>query len=339
MNEIQTNNFDYSVLDSSTAEYLKDRENSMSKTLEKTSEKLGEDLYKAQQKLADHNGGVFEEWYTALGFKSRNVYNFINRHKYVLQNLQDPSDLETFQELGSSLQIEMSKPSANHEINQKVFDGDIKTHKEYKELEKKYKEQQERLEKAESMNESTKNWFHDVSNKLKKRDEENEILQSKLEDAENAPPEVIYKERVETVVPDDYDKLKRDSERFKAISDSQENKNIKLQQEIDQLKREISNVDEKSKKYDQLNEEINKMNGRLTEGQLRIKNQKLVYDLVKKSEALISEVAPLTYSISHLGVDDNKYAKEPLIKIAENLEDISSRIRKQLNENKIIEVE
>ena len=195
---------------------------------------------------------------------------------------------------------------------------------------------------AEEMERKAKEYERQLETKnelISKREKENEILQSKLEDAENAPPKVIYKERVETVVPDDYVKLKRDSERFKAISDSQENKNIKLQQEIDQLKREISNVDEKSKKYDQLNEEINKMNGRLTEGQLRIKNQKLVYDLVKKSEALISEVAPLTYSISHLGVDDNKYAKEPLIKIAENLEDISSRIRKQLNENKIIEVE
>ena len=195
---------------------------------------------------------------------------------------------------------------------------------------------------AEEMERKAKEYERQLETKnelISKREKENEILQSKLEEAENAPPKVIYKERVETVVPDDYVKLKRDSERFKAISDSQENKNIKLQQEIDQLKREISNVDEKSKKYDQLNEEINKMNGRLTEGQLRIKNQKLVYDLVKKSEALISEVAPLTYSISHLGVDDNKYAKEPLIKIAENLEDISSRIRKQLNENKIIEVE
>lgn len=226
MNEIQTNNFDYSVLDSSTAEYLKDRENSMSKTLERTSEKLGEDLYKAQQKLADHNGGVFEEWYTALGFKSRNVYNFINRHKYVLQNLQDPSDLETFQELGSSLQIEMSKPSANPEINQKVFDGDIKTHKEYKELEKKYKEQQERLEKAESMTESTKNWFHDVSNKLKKRDEENKILQSKLEEMESQEPDVIER----YTDPEDYQETKnmnkhllKENEYYKNLTENLKN--------------------------------------------------------------------------------------------------------------------
>ena len=115
--------------------------------------------------------------------------------------------------------------------------------------------------------------------------------------------------------------------------------NKRLMEEISDMRNERSDMDTKSKKYEELTQAINEMNGRLTEGQLRIKNQKLVYDLVKKSEALISEVAPLTYSISHLGVDDNKYAKEPLIKIAENLEDISSRIRKQLNENKIIEVE
>ena len=38
----------------------------------------------------------------------------------------------------------MSKPSANPELNQKVFDGDITTHKEYKELERKLKESEER---------------------------------------------------------------------------------------------------------------------------------------------------------------------------------------------------
>src|SRR5699024_12731477 len=88
------------------------------------------------------------------------------------------------QKLGSKSQIEMSKPSANPEINQKVFDGDIKTHKEYKELKKK-------LRNAESNVENHKNWFHDVATKLEKRQEENEILQSKLEQAENKATEIV----------------------------------------------------------------------------------------------------------------------------------------------------
>ena len=288
----------------------------------------GESIFEIGRRLKhvkenDLAHGEFSSWCERIGFQRE----YANKHIKVFEEF----DGSTSTQLGLSALYEISTLPEPERTKEHVTEkGETKTPdemtvRELRELKKKLKNQSETIDETTSQ--------------LKAREKENEILQSKLEEVENAPPKVIYKERVETVVPDDYVKLKRDSERFKAISDSQENKNIKLQQEIDQLKREISNVDEKSKKYDQLNEEINKMNGRLTEGQLRIKNQKLVYDLVKKSEALISEVAPLTYSISHLGVDDNKYAKEPLIKIAENLEDISSRIRKQLNENKIIEVE
>lgn len=226
MNEIQTNNFDYSVLDSSTAEYLKDRENSMSKTLENAAEKLGEDLTKAKEKLSKKGYGCFEDWYTSLGLKTTSVYRYINRYEFVSSKLEDSKMLETFQELTPSLQNEMSKPSANPEINQKVFDGDIKTHKEYKELEKKYKEQQERLEKAESMTESTKNWFHDVSNKLKKRDEENKILQSKLEEMESQEPDVIER----YTDPEDYQETKnmnkhllKENEYYKNLTENLKN--------------------------------------------------------------------------------------------------------------------
>lgn len=315
--------FDYSLVDNDTADFLRSCEYEMNGIAEDARVKFGKVLIKAREKLANHHGGVFQKWYESGGLDKHNVYYYMDLYESS-RNLEN-SQRENFLKAPKTVQKKTMQKNTSEEIKEAVYSGDIKTNKEFIEAERKRKEAERKAEEYERQLEQAK------------RTED--LLQSKLEDAENAPPEVIYKERVETVVPDDYVKLKRDSERFKAISDSQENKNIKLQQEIDQLKREISNVDEKSKKYDQLNEEINKMNGRLTEGQLRIKNQKLVYDLVKKSEALISEVAPLTYSISHLGVDDNKYAKEPLIKIAENLEDISSRIRKQLNENKIIEVE
>ncbi|GAA3722916.1 hypothetical protein GCM10022378_11200 [Salinicoccus jeotgali] len=184
MNEIQTNNFDYSVLDSSTAEYLKDRENSMSKTLENAAEKLGEDLTKAKEKLSKKGYGCFEDWYTSLGLKTTSVYRYINRYEFVSSKLEDSKMLETFQELTPSLQNEMSKPSANPEVNQKVFDGDIKTHKEYRELEKQLKQQEEALKQRDSVIQSTQR--------------ENEILQSKVDEAENKEPEIktVYKEKV-----------------------------------------------------------------------------------------------------------------------------------------------
>ena len=40
----------------------------------------------------------------------------------------------------------MSKPSANPEVNQAVFNGDVTTHKEYKELERRLKLKDQALE-------------------------------------------------------------------------------------------------------------------------------------------------------------------------------------------------
>ena len=54
-------------------------------------------------------------------------------------------------------------------------------------------------------------------------------------------------------------------------------------------------TDEKSQKYDDLNKAINSMNTKLNEGQQRLKAQKEIYDLVKGSEKVIREVAPLCY--------------------------------------------
>lgn len=36
-----------------------------------------------------------------------------------------------FESLPKTLQAQVTKPSANPEVNQAVFNGDIKTHKEY----------------------------------------------------------------------------------------------------------------------------------------------------------------------------------------------------------------
>ena len=236
-------------------------------------------------------------------------------------------NVDTYRHLGSNaLYMITTLPESERTKEHTTSNGEVKTPdemtvRELSELKKRLKNQSETIDETTSQ--------------LKAREKENEILQSKLEQAENKAPEIVER----YTEPEDYEELKENIRRMKRQEKSLSENNKRLMEEISDMRNERSDMDTKSKKYEELTQAINEMNGRLTEGQLRIKNQKLVYDLVKKSEALISEVAPLTYSISHLGVDDNKYAKEPLIKIAENLEDISSRIRKQLNENKIIEVE
>lgn len=91
-----------------------------------------------------------------VDLKSKNVYNYIQIYNEV-QNLHG-DQLESFEQLPKSLQIEVSKPSHIPELKEKVLDCDIKTHKEYKELER----------------------------QLKQRDEEKSQLQSQLEQAQRS---------------------------------------------------------------------------------------------------------------------------------------------------------
>ena len=123
----------------------------------------------------------------------------------------------------------MSKPSANPELNQKVFDGDITTHKKYKELERKLKESEERnkrlaeqalqkeviekevvVEKVPEDYEATKNLNSDLLNKNKHLNYDNENLQrvikikehelKQLED--NSYEAITLKETIESLRTD-----------------------------------------------------------------------------------------------------------------------------------------
>ena len=311
--------FDYSLVDNDTADFLRSCEYEINGIAEDARVKFGKVLIKAREKLANHHGGVFQKWYESGGLDRNNVYYYMDLYESS-RNLEN-SQRENFLKAPKTVQKKTMQKNTPEEVKEAVYSGEVKTNKELEELKKRLKNQSETIDETTSQ--------------LKAREKENEILQSKLEQAENKAPEIVER----YTEPEDYEELKENIRRMKRQEKSLGENNKRLMEEISDMRNERSDMDTKSKKYEELTQAINEMNGRLTEGQLRIKNQKLVYDLVKKSEALISEVAPLTYSISHLGVDDNKYAKEPLIKIAENLEDISSRIRKQLNENKIIEVE
>ena len=196
MQEITTqNDFDYSIVGTETASKLKALSNQLDGIYQNYSIAVGEVLYQAQQELASFDGGTFQKWVESMGISKSNAYNYINSYRLV-QNLDNPKDKEIFLNQPKSLQFEMSKPSANPELNQKVFDGDITTHKEFKELERKLKEAEERnkrlaeqalqkeviekkvvVEKVPEDYEATKNLNSDLLNKNRRLNYDNENLQ------------------------------------------------------------------------------------------------------------------------------------------------------------------
>lgn len=145
MNEIATNDFDYSLVGTETAHKLKALSNQLDGIYQNYSVAVGEVLFKAQQELSNYGTGTFGRWVESNKISKSNAYNYINAYKFV-QQLDEPEEKEIFSKQPQRLKNEMSKPSANPEVNQAVFDGDVTTHKEYKELERRLKLKDQALE-------------------------------------------------------------------------------------------------------------------------------------------------------------------------------------------------
>ena len=140
-----TNDFDYSVLDTTTEEFLEERANIIYGIQSKSAYEIGKQLAKAQEELSTRGYGCFEEWYRSLGFKKTKAYEYINHYNFVCSQ-NEQANIEKFESLPKVLQAQVSKPSAIPEVNQAVFDGDVTTHKEYKELEHRLKLKDQALE-------------------------------------------------------------------------------------------------------------------------------------------------------------------------------------------------
>lgn len=177
-NEIKQ--FKYEQLDESTADFLRQKESNMREIVGKAYTELGRELYDAQQELAGSRyDGVFEQWYTYLGWKKRTVYNLIDRFTEV-QKLHDGDVRERFEEIPVTLSYEISGKSsestpAKSQAKSEVLAGDIATLKEYRE---RIKELERKTEQAEQQAEAERK-------QRERLEEENDELAERLADSAN----------------------------------------------------------------------------------------------------------------------------------------------------------
>lgn len=190
--------------------------------------------------------------------------------------------------------------------------------------------------------------LRELKKQLKQRDEQNAQLQSQveqaqrsesiarkqLEDEQNREPEVIEK----YIEPEDYQQTKNALDQSRHQQKLIQQRNEKLEKDIKEMEQRRDEVSEKSQKYDELNKAINDMNAKLNDGQQRLKAQKEIYDLVKGSEKVIREVAPLCYLAFSKDIIDNDYARKPIEKIVDDLTDMANRLKKQLKQGDVIDV-
>ncbi|OHS38808.1 hypothetical protein HMPREF3265_08860 [Staphylococcus sp. HMSC62B09] len=326
MNELQQQEFDYSLVDNETATKLEKYEKQLNRIYNSYSIEVGEVLYNAHKDLSNYGDGTFIKWAESKGIKKASVYNYINAYKFV-QRLDKPEEKDTFLSQPKTLQYAMSKPSAKEKINQEVFNGNIKTSQEYKEMERKAKEYEQQLKRRDEQNAQ-------LQSQVEQAQRSEEIAKKQLEDAESREPEVIEK----YMEPEDYQETKNALAQSRHQQKLIEQRNEKLEKDIKEMELRRDEVSEKSQKYDELNKAINDMNAKLNDGQQRLKAQKEIYDLVKGSEKVIREVAPLCYLAFSKDIIDNDYARKPIEKIIEDLTDMANRLRKQLKKGDVIDV-
>lgn len=224
--------FDYSLVSADEAEKLREYEKEIKQETAGYFTKLGEKFKEAQGILADHNGGVFEKWYTSLGFKKRTVYRLIQRYDFVLFH-SGTTSLETIEELPLTLSYSISAPDAPKELVDRVLSGDITTNAEYKKLKAELETAKESLEEHKQH----------ISNLAKQRGQFYDkciALEKRVKELEERPVEVA----VQTVERDmdnyiEIGEHQKVIDQFNEERDELERENLQLTREAHAIKTEL----------------------------------------------------------------------------------------------------
>lgn len=245
--EKMENEFDYSLVDNETADFLRSCEYEINGITEDARIKVGGVLLKARDKLGNNKNGVFQKWLASGRISKDDAYYYINLN--ISSRNLDNIKLDNFLNAPKSLQKETMKKSAPEDMKQKVFDGDIKTHKEYKE---ELKRREEAEQKAKEFEQRAKQAESQAENERKER----ERLEEELENQEP--------ERIE-VAPDDYDYYKGNYKAAVGMKDRYKEQMEEMRKELekanDKFKHEYDiEGAEKKKEYLQIQADINVLN-------------------------------------------------------------------------------
>ena len=151
--------FDYSGLDAKTAERLQNLARRATESKQRYVLDMMEIVAEAHQELCDtvvsrcDNGtfckkdDTFRAWCASIGVSKATAYRLLQVH--ALMERSTPGEQEALADAPAKLLYAAAKPSAPAELVQAVKDGDITTHKQFKELEAQLKVEREAREKAE----------------------------------------------------------------------------------------------------------------------------------------------------------------------------------------------
>src|SRR5690625_1355616 len=287
--------FDYSLVDNETADFLRSCEYEMNGIAEDARIQFGRVLNKAQDRLAKHGYGVFQQWVESGGISLDDAYYYINLNR-LSRNL-DEQKRDNFLNAPKTLQKEVMKKNAPEELRQKVFDGDIKTNKEYQDLLKERNEAEQRAKQAEQQAEAERR--------------ERERLEEENEKLANQEPKVIEK------VVEDKTKIKE------------------LTREINQLKIRLEQESDDAETYRKLRSDIERLSAKKDDMIRRIESAGTIGEFIARVErAFTEDLAPIKYTRAIRETSDSPAVIESVNSILETVEEWVAEIRREVPELK-----
>lgn len=115
-------NFEFEM-EANELDFLKNQTIKLQSTTSKAYTEIGKILSETRERLSNNKTGIFEKWFTELGFSKRTVYNLINRSNYIVQNLHNIIFIES---LPITLSYELTNPMCSEELREKILSGEIK---------------------------------------------------------------------------------------------------------------------------------------------------------------------------------------------------------------------
>ena len=211
--------FDYSDLDTDTAEQLGKISENVLNIKKKYIFDMAEQVKKAHDLLANCKNGLFGAWCESVGisrFTGNNLVNIVETFNNISEEQQ-----KNLSQLKPSLLYEAARPSAPAELVEAVKNGDITTHKEYIELKK----------ELERTKETAKNQSLTIDDLLKRQSElvkQNSGMNLELSNA-NKRIEELESRPVEVAV--DVDELNRRVEKVSIELQNQTARQIAAERE------------------------------------------------------------------------------------------------------------
>ena len=255
--------FDYSELDSETAEQLGKISENVLNIKKKYIFDMAEQVKKAHDLLANHRNGLFSAWCESVGisrFTGNNLVNIVERFNNISSEQQE--NLNKLVDGNVKLLYEAARPSAPVELVEAVKNGDITTHKEYIELKKQLEEANEQLEQQKINNQhlSEANDRIYAASKRNREDYDKERLkalelQKRVEELESRPIDVAVdvdelNRRVEKVSIELQNQTARqiaaEREDFAQKLNRMEDENDELRAELEKAKSKASDTNVKT---------------------------------------------------------------------------------------------